>query len=56
VYRFRQQLQEIWSRAWSSQEAILQALQEWCRQAEQSGIKALEDFALSLRSYSLQHT
>jgi stearoyl-CoA desaturase (delta-9 desaturase) len=54
VYRFRQQLQEIWSRAWSSQEAILQALQEWCRQAEQSGIKALEDFALSLRSYSLQ--
>jgi stearoyl-CoA desaturase (delta-9 desaturase) len=55
VYRFRQQLQEIWSRAWSSQEAILQALQEWCRQAEQSGIKVLEDFALSLRGYSLQH-
>jgi stearoyl-CoA desaturase (delta-9 desaturase) len=33
----------------------LQALQEWCRQAEQSGIKVLEDFALSLRGYSLQH-
>jgi stearoyl-CoA desaturase (delta-9 desaturase) len=54
VYQFRQQLQEIWSRAWSSQEAVLQALQEWCRQAEESGIKALEDFAFTLRGYSLQ--
>jgi stearoyl-CoA desaturase (delta-9 desaturase) len=54
VYQFRQQLQEIWSRAWSSQEAPLQALQEWCRQAEQSGIKALEEFAFTLRGYSLQ--
>lgn len=54
VYRFRQQLQEIWSQAWSNQESILQALQEWCHQAEQSGIKALEEFSLSLRRYSLQ--
>jgi stearoyl-CoA desaturase (delta-9 desaturase) len=54
VYQFRQQLQEIWSRAWSGQEAPLQALQEWCRQAEQSGIKALEEFAFTLRGYSLR--
>ncbi|ADJ27440.1 DesA family fatty acid desaturase [Nitrosococcus watsonii] len=54
VYRFRQQLQALWSQAWSSQEALLDALQEWCRQAEDSGIKALQDFALSLRGYSLQ--
>ncbi|ABA59095.1 Fatty acid desaturase [Nitrosococcus oceani ATCC 19707] len=54
VYRFRQQLQALWSQAWSSQEALLYALQEWCRQAEESGIKALQDFALSLRGYSLQ--
>ncbi|CAH9019442.1 transposase [Candidatus Nitrosacidococcus sp. I8] len=54
VYRFRQQLQGIWTQAWSNQEALLQALQEWCRQAEQSGIKALEDFAFSLKGYSLQ--
>ncbi|WP_147094540.1 DesA/ISL3 alpha bundle tail domain-containing protein, partial [Nitrosococcus oceani] len=53
-YRFRQQLQALWSQAWSSQEALLYALQEWCRQAEESGIKALQDFALSLRGYSLQ--
>ncbi|WP_147094571.1 DesA family fatty acid desaturase, partial [Nitrosococcus oceani] len=42
VYRFRQQLQALWSQAWSSQEALLYALQEWCRQAEESGIKALQ--------------
>ncbi|CAB1277090.1 DesA family fatty acid desaturase [Candidatus Nitrosacidococcus tergens] len=54
VYRFRQQLQEVWTQAWSSQEALLQALQEWCYQAEQSGIKALEDFAFSLKGYALQ--
>lgn len=54
VYRFRQQLQALWSQAWSSQEALLCALQEWCRQAEDSGIKALQEFALSLRGYSLQ--
>ncbi|QBQ53311.1 transposase [Nitrosococcus wardiae] len=54
VYQFRQQLQEIWSKAWASQEALLQALQDWCKRAEESGIKALQDFAFTLRGYSLQ--
>lgn len=54
VYRFGQQLQEIGARAWSSPEALLQALQEWCQQAEQSGIQALEQFSCSLQRYSLQ--
>lgn len=51
VHRSRQQLQQVWDRTASSQEALLSALQQWCREAENSGIKALEDFALSLRSY-----
>jgi stearoyl-CoA desaturase (Delta-9 desaturase) len=54
VYHFRQRLQEIWSRAWSSQEALLQALQEWCKQAEASGIRALQEFVFTLQGYSLQ--
>jgi stearoyl-CoA desaturase (delta-9 desaturase) len=32
---------------------LLQSLQEWCQQAEQTGIAALEDFALRLRGYRL---
>ena len=51
VHRSRQQLQQVWDRTASSQEALLTALQQWCREAEASGIKALEDFARSLRNY-----
>jgi stearoyl-CoA desaturase (delta-9 desaturase) len=32
----------------------LQSLQEWCRQAEATGIKALQEFAHFLRGYTLQ--
>lgn len=51
VHRSRKQLQQVWERTASSQEALVAALQQWCREAEQSGIKALADFAHSLRSY-----
>jgi stearoyl-CoA desaturase (delta-9 desaturase) len=52
VHRSRQQLQQVWERTASSQEALLAALQQWCRDAEGSGIKALQEFAHTLRSYS----
>jgi stearoyl-CoA desaturase (delta-9 desaturase) len=51
VHRSRQQLQQVWDRTASSQEALLNALQQWCKEAESSGIQALEDFARRLRSY-----
>lgn len=54
VYRFKQALHDLWSRSTSSNEHLLQSLQDWCHQAEASGIKALQDFARSLRSYSLK--
>jgi len=54
VYAYRERLQEIWQKTTASQEQLLQALQEWCQQAEASGIKYLQDFARSLRSYTLQ--
>lgn len=54
VYEYRQQLNELWSRTTASHEKLLAGLQDWCNQAEASGIKALQDFARSLRSYSLQ--
>jgi stearoyl-CoA desaturase (delta-9 desaturase) len=53
VYEFSQRLQAIWHQKTASQENLLQALQDWCRQAEQTGIQALEDFARSLRGYTL---
>ncbi|MDR2877889.1 MAG: transposase [Chromatiales bacterium] len=52
VYRFKQALQDLWHRSATSNDHLLHSLQEWCHQAEASGIKALQDFARVLRSYS----
>jgi len=54
VYQFKQQLKEIWDRTSSNQSGRVQRLQAWCTDAEQTGIRALEEFALYLRGYSLQ--
>jgi len=54
VYEYRQRLQAIWMQRTASQENLLQSLQEWCRQAEATGIRALVDFSRNLRRYSLQ--
>ena len=51
VHQYRESLQQIWERTASNQDALLQSLQDWCREAEATGIKALADFSRSLRSY-----
>ncbi len=53
VYAMRQKLQAIWQRSASSHEPLLHALEEWCRQAEATGIQALRDFSRKLRTYAL---
>lgn len=52
VYEFRVRLFDIWSRRSARQEELMESLQEWCRQAENTGIQALEDFSRQLRSYA----
>jgi stearoyl-CoA desaturase (Delta-9 desaturase) len=54
VYHFRQQLQAVWARKAASQESLIKALQDWCLQAEATGISSLQKFARRLRGYSLQ--
>jgi len=54
VYQFKQQLKALWERSAASQDKLLQNLQDWCQQAEQTGIHALQEFARSLRGYALQ--
>ena len=54
VYQFKRRLQAIWQERSASHERLRQALQDWCRQAEESGIRALEDFARTLPSYTMQ--
>ena len=52
VYRFRQQLQDIYEQRSASRERLLQMLQDWCTQAERTGIEALQEFARTLRGYT----
>ncbi|MGI3128837.1 delta-9 fatty acid desaturase DesA [Halopseudomonas pachastrellae] len=54
IYEKRLALQQIWGRTSANSHDMLQALKDWCHQAEDSGIKALQEFADSLRTYSLR--
>jgi stearoyl-CoA desaturase (delta-9 desaturase) len=54
VYEFRRRLQALWGRTHENHEKVSQALQEWCHQAETTGIKVLQDFARRLRGYTLR--
>ncbi|MGE5153486.1 MAG: fatty acid desaturase [Bdellovibrio bacteriovorus] len=54
VYQFRERLQGIWEQSTASQEALLRSLQEWCQQAEATGIQALQRFARNLKGFSLE--
>ncbi len=53
VYAMKQRLQEIWSKSSVTQDNLLNALEEWCRTAESSGIEALREFSRRLRRYEL---
>lgn len=52
TYQYRQKLQAIWNRTTGTQKELLEALQEWCREAEATGISVLRTFALQVRGYT----
>jgi stearoyl-CoA desaturase (delta-9 desaturase) len=53
MHEMRVELGAIWERSHTSRDQLLQQLQDWCARAEASGIKALQDFSMRLRSYAL---
>jgi stearoyl-CoA desaturase (delta-9 desaturase) len=52
MHDMRVELGAIWERSHASREQLLQQLQDWCVRAEASGIAALREFSLRLRSYA----
>ncbi len=52
MHEMRVELSAIWERSHFSADQLLQQLQDWCVRAEASGIKALQEFSLRLRSYA----
>jgi len=53
VYTMKQKLADVWLRSATTQENLIQALQDWCHEAEATGIHALREFSNKLRTYSL---
>lgn len=53
AYQYRKKLQDIWGRTTANQRELLEALQEWCKEAEATGVNALRNFALQVRCYGL---
>jgi stearoyl-CoA desaturase (Delta-9 desaturase) len=51
VYAYRVKLQNVWLKTASSQKELLESLQIWCKQAENSGVEALRLFAQQIRNY-----
>jgi len=56
IYGYRLELAQLWENRTASKDELLQAMREWCRRAEASGIAALEEFSHRLRSYTLAPT
>ncbi len=54
VWEFRQRLRALFERRTHNSEALLSALQEWCRDAEATGIRALQQFAARIKGYRLR--
>ncbi|CAM2923245.1 fatty acid desaturase [Legionella worsleiensis] len=51
VYSYKKSLQNVWMKTASSQKELIDALQQWCRQAEESGLDVLRQFAQQLKGY-----
>ncbi|MBA2483630.1 MAG: fatty acid desaturase [Nitrosomonas sp.] len=52
IYTMRQELTALWSRSTASKEQLAKQLENWCQCAEESGIRALQEFSRKLRSYN----
>jgi stearoyl-CoA desaturase (delta-9 desaturase) len=52
VYQFRLKLQNIWAFSTASPTELVASLEDWCREAEATGITALQAFVPHLKEYA----
>ncbi|MGC3964610.1 MAG: fatty acid desaturase [Rhodocyclaceae bacterium] len=52
LHQMREELAALWARSTASREQLLNQLQDWCRRAEQSGVKQLQELSMRMRSYA----
>jgi stearoyl-CoA desaturase (delta-9 desaturase) len=51
LVEMRDELAVTWGRSNATADQLLAHLQDWCKRAEESGIAALQDLSLRMRSY-----
>ncbi|MCP0913947.1 MULTISPECIES: DesA family fatty acid desaturase [Legionella] len=51
VYNYRLSLQNVWTKTAVSQKELIESLQQWCKQAEESGLEVLRQFAQQLKGF-----
>ncbi len=54
TYEFRERLHQIWNQTTATPKELVEALQQWCREAEATGIRVLRDFAEYIQTYHLK--
>lgn len=52
LHASRRELASVWQRSAASKEQLVKQLEDWCRDAENSGIAALQEFSRKLRCYA----
>jgi len=52
VYDHKRRLSALWEERTATRDSLVVSLQQWCREAEESGIRALQEFARTLHWYS----
>jgi stearoyl-CoA desaturase (delta-9 desaturase) len=53
IYDLKQQLQNVWAKRGGDAEVLLNEFKQWCVDAEATGIQALRDFVVDLKSYTV---
>jgi stearoyl-CoA desaturase (Delta-9 desaturase) len=53
MHAMREELRQLWSNTSLTREQLAKDLQAWCRRAEESGVAALRDYSIKLRSVQL---
>ncbi|MCZ6618529.1 MAG: fatty acid desaturase [Gammaproteobacteria bacterium] len=53
IYELRLGLQAVWSKRGGNADELLNALKQWCLDAEATGLQVLRDFVEELKSYSI---
>jgi stearoyl-CoA desaturase (delta-9 desaturase) len=52
LVQMRDELASLWESANESRDQLVEKLQKWCERAEASGVNALQEMSLRMRSYS----